>query len=349
MRRRIVAACLFVLLMIAVLGRSKEFRVLSESKSEIVSLAKEAEVYADYLSANSIRERMRVWEKPPEIQVESANTELIATADTMINSAGAMQGDMNWGDWPSMEVGYDADFGLGKHRILVQFNVSSIPQDALIFSAHLRLYCWLSTSGDGNMSTTAHRISGYWSEMGATWNNSAYKCAQAYDTITIPDGWDAWGEYYYWDVTDLMQAWVNRTHSNYGIMLSGYEGPADAMRWFSVREDDDEYQRPRLLVDWTTPTPTPTQTATPTITPTPSNTPTNTPTGTATNTSTVTAMAIPTTTPTHTPTPTATSTFTMTPMDTPTSTTMPTSTLTDTPTTTSTPAVQIYLPRIVKQ
>ena len=294
------------------------------------------------------------------IQECEADTELVAMADTMINDKGASQGNKNWGSWPWMEVGYDADFGLGKHRALVRFNLSGIPHDAIISEARLRLYCWLASSGDGDMNIAAHRINGPWTEMEATWNNTAHKCAEAYDTVTLPDGWGSWGKYYYWDITELVQAWVNGTYSNYGVMLKGYEGPNDAMRWFSVREDDDSAQWPRLFVDWSIPptvTPTPSKTATPTRTSTPSVTPTSTPTGTATNTPTVTPTATPTPTPTNTLTPTITNTPTSTPTATPTATSTatatgtPTATPTDTPTQTPTGTPtphRVYLPVILK-
>ena len=248
---------------------------------------------------------------------------------------------MNWGDWPWMEVGYDVDY-LGAHRSLVRFDLSEIQGGSHISRARLRLYCWLTSTGDGDMDITAHRVNGYWTEMGATWNNTANKCGEAYDTVTVPDGWESLGEYYYWDITELVRAWVNGTYPNYGVMLKEDESQVDGRRYFDVRESDDSEDRPRLLVDWSAPptsTPTPTKTPTPTATPAlgpPTLTPTNTPTRTPTNTSTATP------TPTSTPTPTLT----------PTPTNTPTSTLIATPTMTltATPPLpfRVHLPLILK-
>jgi hypothetical protein len=261
-------------------------------------------------------------------------TVLVATADTMINESLDWDGNSNWGDWPWLQVGYDPD-SLGPQRSLVRFDLSEIPYGSHISRARLQLYCNLSSIGDGDMDITAHRISGHWTEMGATWNNTAHKCAEAYIAVAVPDGIGGWG-HHDWDITELVQAWVDGIYSNYGVMLKGYEGPDDAMRWFSAREDDDEDQWPRLLVDWTPPTatPTPTKTGTPTRTSTPSITPTSTSTGTATNTPTVTPTATATSSPTATATPMETAT--------------PTPTSTPTPTDTPLPGFKIYLPICLK-
>jgi hypothetical protein len=319
--KRLRNGCLLVLLLIAMLAGLSRPASTAGPIDEAVRLAEEAKASRDVELAYSVREQVRAEEKDTKTHVESGDTVLVATADTMINDEGAMEGDMNWGDWPSMDIGYDADFDLGRHRGLVRFNLAEIPDGSHISRARLKLYCWLASSGDGNMNITAHRISGYWTEMGATWNNTAHKCAEAYDTVTVPDGWEGLGEYYYWDITELVQAWVNGTYSNYGVMLKGYEGPNDAMRYFDVRESDDSEDWPRLLVNWSTPptsTPTPTKTPTSTATPTlgpPTFTPTNTPTRTPTNTPTATpTLGPPTLTPTNTPTRTPTATATATPM-----------------------------------
>lgn len=351
---------LLVLLLIVMLAGLSRPASTAGPSDETVHLAEEAEVMRDVELAASVREMMRAEEQRTKSHVESADTELVATADTMINNDLDFGGDMNWGDWPWMEVGYDADLKGGPHRSLARFDLSDIPNGSHISRARLELYCWLASSGDGDMDIAAHRISGYWTEMGATWDNTASKCAEAYDTVTVPDGWEGSGEYYYWDITELVQAWVNGTYSNYGVMLKGYEGPNDAMRWFSVREDDDSAQWPRLLVDWSvpptstpTPTKTPTSTATPTLGP-PTFTPTNTPTRTPTNTPTATSTPTSTVTPTSTGTPTPTSTITPTPTlgpptltPTNTSTRTPTNTPTPTPTPTATP-MRVYLPIVLK-
>ena len=253
-------------------------------------------------------------------------SELIAVADTMITSNSPWD-DTNWGSWSWMEVGYDD--GWGKYRSLIRFNLLEIPRDAHISSARLRVYCWAS-DGAGDMNITAYRITKKWKEMEATWNKMGRDYyAEAYDTVTG----SRW-QYHYWDITELVQGWVESTYLNRGLLLRGYEGPNEVKRYFSTRENDDGDQWPRLLVDWSIPptvTPTPSKTATSTITLTPSVTPTSTPTGTATNTPTVTHTA--TTTPT--------------PTDTPTATVIPTATYTPTSIPTATP-YRLYLPIILK-
>ena len=256
-------------------------------------------------------------------------TELVATADTMINRGPHSSGDYNWGAWDSMRVGYDYYFGLGARRSLVRFDLAGIPPGAIVHEAHLRLYCYSATVWGYEMVITAHRITGDWSEMAATWDNTADKLGEGYGSVTVPDGLSQPTNWYNWDVTALVQSWLDATKRNYGIMLKGYEGPNDAMRSFSVRTDAVSTHWPRLYVTWSegptvtptsTRTPTQTATATRTLTPTRSATPSRTCTATASLTVTLTPVASPTLPATQTATPSTTSTSTQTATASPTST-----------------------------
>jgi hypothetical protein len=194
-------------------------------------------------------------------------------------------------------------------RSLVMFDLSTIPSGSTINNATFEAYlvAWYDYP-NRYRDVAVHRITGTWSEDSVTWNNSPGYDGY-YDSVSIKaeEIWD----WHSWDVTDLVQEWVNGTYANHGIMLRGPEqsGADSAWRSFSTREYD---YPPRLAVDFTPPT-----TATVTSTPTETTTPTATPTETT----------IPTATPTKTTTPTATSTPTATP----------------TP-----PTFKIYLPLVVK-
>jgi len=332
------------------------------SSDQAVRLAEEAEAMRDVELAASVRELIGAKEQRTKAHVESANTELIAVADTMIGD-GASHDHHYWGDTAWMGVGPQYEFA--EYYSLVRFDLTEIPSDALIIQARLQL----NPIGTDEISVTAYRITKSWDEMTATWDNMGQCYAEAYDTITIPPE-VVW--YSFWDVTSLVQSWVNGTYHNHGIMLRDSGGPGYRYREIATREHWTDARWPRLLVSWSIPptvTPTPSKTATPTRTSTPSVTPTSTPTGTATNTPTVTPTATPTPTPTNTltptttstptgtptatstptPTDTPTSTVTPTPTDTPTATSTPTATVTPTPTATSTPLTfRIYLPVVLK-
>jgi len=251
-------------------------------------LAERLHTLRDVGLAEIVAEQARTLAKPADAHIEAADrTELVATADTHISS-GLPSG--NAGELDFMPVGYETQQGLGRMRALIKFDLSEIPHGAHITTGDLELDCMLSTLFDSPMDVTAYRISGHWTEMGATWNNASDKSAEAYDTTTIPF---SVGADYVWNITRLVQAWVDGTYDNHGVMLKGYEGPSRAIRFFSAREAADAGHRPHLNVLWTAPTPTKTPTPTITPTPTPTATPTITPTPTATSTPTITPTATP--------------------------------------------------------
>ena len=184
------------------------------------------------------------------------STVLIAMADTRIDSGSP---DMNWGDWDNIRVGSDDYFG-NMRGLVGGFEIDAIPEDAVIVEAKLALWYYLSSYPRRDMTVTAYRITRSWSEMEATWTNMASAFGEPYgsDTISAEDD-DRWTDI---DVTGLVQGWVAGTIPNYGIGLIGHEGPPENYKYFSSREKGAGWE-PRIIVEWTVPTPTPTPIPTP--------------------------------------------------------------------------------------
>ena len=145
-------------------------------------------------------------------------------------------------------------------------------------------------------------------------------------SVTVPRGGMA-----DFDLTDIVQKWINEPSQNYGVILRG-KSDVNKQYSFGSSEAHQLEQRPYLEIHFLLPTPLPT--ATPTASPSPTATATATPTATmipptATPTASPTPSPAPTSTPiplpTHTPTPvpTATPTPTLAPTHTPTSTATP--------------------------
>jgi len=235
---------------------------------------------------------------------------LYSTADACILSG---YPSLKTGDTVDMWAGCDTAFDARIVRSLVKFDLSAIPSGSTINSAVFKARHSYFSEGSGACNITVHRIKERWLEGSVRWTNKPDYHGSSYDSVSIGHG--AWG-WYEWDVTDLVQEWVNGT-SNYGLMLRGPESPCGRVRAFSTREGS---YTPKLVVSFSTPTPTPTATGTPTVTSTPTETPIATNTPTETSTPTVTLTPVETSTPTITPTPTdtATPTATSTPTDTPT-------------------------------
>lgn len=120
----------------------------------------------------------------------------------------------NYGDWAELRVNnivYD------DQRTLVEFSDSSlsvIPGDAIITSALLGLYSWDAFNADP-LELHVHQILEAWDEMTVTGSNMPLFNAGEVDRITVTTT-DQW---YDWDITSLVQAWVTAPLTNFGVII----------------------------------------------------------------------------------------------------------------------------------
>lgn len=206
-------------------------------------------------------------------------------------------------------IGHSSDPTRGVMRTLVKFRLCDstnrcVPTGATILSASLDL--WLNYEDPPeprypqNMTVDVYDVTRYWTS--PNWNNMANAYGTLWGSVDIGDNWGTpgYGPYTV-DVTNLVQAWVDGTLPNYGIMLRGQEtGPAlskSVYSWDKWWIPGPPHLHVAFEIPTATPTPTrtprPTPTPTATHTPTPTSTPTPTPTLTPTPTSTVTSMYLP--------------------------------------------------------
>ena len=152
--------------------------------------------------------------------------------------------------------------GTGTERVLVRFDLADqIPAGAHIHSAKLALYAWSRRTLFG-IRISAYGTIRYWDEGTATWNN-----ASAYERWAVPGcdevGTDRQGtlfasrfvyftnRFYDWDVTSLVQQWVNDPWSNSGVLLVGQNVEQEIL----FRSSDWRVltQRPMLTVVYSVP------------------------------------------------------------------------------------------------
>jgi len=212
----------------------------------------------------------------------------------------------------------------GKKRSLIQFDLminepQGIPQGATVTSAVLEIKTAYQ-SYVLELDIQAYKLLKDWDEQEANW----YYCEPG--TIWTSPGADAAtdradtptdtarvaevNEWAQWDLTPVVQEWVNDPSSNHGVLLMGLRVVQTVEYSCYESEVGHDYLRPKLSVTYLSvpPTLTPTATATETLTPTPSPTVENSPTPSHTPTSSLTPTASLTPTSTHTPTPTFTPT-----------------------------------------
>lgn len=176
---------------------------------------------------------------------------------------------------------------------LVQFDLSGIPQGAQITTAYLRLYSNFNRSFRKDTATKAYTVMGTWSES-TTWNTQPPR-ASTYEASIAVTGT---GQYFQWDITKLVQDWVNGVETNNGVMIRSEGGGS---LYFNSSKSSSN--KPILHVTHTQNNPQPTPVPTPQPTPAPTPTPTPAPAPAPTPTPTPTPTPAPTPAPTPTPTP----------------------------------------------
>ncbi len=155
--------------------------------------------------------------------------------------------DTNYGTVDSMYV-ESSDPG-SVVRSHVQFNISTIPEDATITSATMELYKY-ATVGSFPRTYLASRITAYWVETVINWTNQPAVTATAEASATI----ESTSGFYSWDITTILTSWFDGTNPNYGVRVNDSDetvpatGPSSAFR---SREATQTTERPKLTIAYT--------------------------------------------------------------------------------------------------
>lgn len=180
------------------------------------------------------------------------------------HTAGYDVNNSNFGQDPILKLTRDDPDKVFVSRILAKFDVSGIDPIAEIKNASLKLRL---NSGDDLVVVSAFRITHSWLEGtgriskpeddGATWksfdgnqshvwSDGGDRASKIYDTIDVGIS----SKDYYWEITELVQGWVDQDYSNYGVMLVGNDGDMFVEKEFSSSEGGNF---PRLVVQYNTP------------------------------------------------------------------------------------------------
>jgi hypothetical protein len=169
----------------------------------------------------------------------------------------------------------------GVRRILLHFDLSSIPQDAKIKSAILSLY--MNKSKAGSFQLSVHRLLSDWGEgssagdggegLGAiatiddaTWLYAFYDKTRwkipggdfivqsSAEEAVIDEGWYEWrSDALIGDV----ESWIKSPGENFGWVILGDETRSPSAKRFISRNYNDHDFHPRLTVEYSPQSPTP--------------------------------------------------------------------------------------------
>ena len=87
--------------------------------------------------------------------------------------------------------------------------------------ADLKLYQY-QTIGTENFMIGLHQITESWEENKITWNNQPDYLPSPESTITVSVGATTWLS---WDITSLLQGWLDGSIVNYGVVLKDTDEP----------------------------------------------------------------------------------------------------------------------------
>jgi len=136
-------------------------------------------------------------------------------------------------------------------RGYLQFDLTSLPADAVIVSADLKLYQFY-TSGTQDFTIAAHRITDTWDENTINWNNQPDYHPMTESTRFVTAGATTWLS---WDVSSLLQGWLDASITNYGVVLKDSDEALGGTYIICYSSDytDDPTLRPKLEITYLAP------------------------------------------------------------------------------------------------
>ena len=146
-------------------------------------------------------------------------------------------------------------------RSLIDFDLSSIPSNAIITNAYLSLYNNPNSSQvngqhsslSGSNQSVLKKIVSPWSENSVTWNTQP--ATSSLNQVTLPQSPGPNDDYININITSLIQDKVSNPSDNFGFMLQlGTESYYRSLI-FASSDHVDPLKRPRLAVHYTIPAP----------------------------------------------------------------------------------------------
>jgi len=156
----------------------------------------------------------------------------------------------NYGDQDDLLAGTRA---MGIYRSYLQFDLASLPDDAVILDARLGLYYYSSiTTVTGRIGT--YLVEESWGEGTITWNNQPALSATTEDDLSLTGA--SVNAFVYWYIGDVVKGWWDGSIPNYGIMLREVdEGGWYAWKYFWSSDSGNASIRPKLEIAYYDPSP----------------------------------------------------------------------------------------------
>lgn len=115
------------------------------------------------------------------------------------------------------------------YRAFLKHDLSGIPYKSKIISAKLYVYCCYLHDNGASATHNITRVMSDWNEDTLTWNNKPEQNTEMYldEYVSSPD-LNTWGS---WDITRMVQEWVDKTYPNYGLQFVNSNEGAYRTEW----------------------------------------------------------------------------------------------------------------------
>jgi hypothetical protein len=173
-------------------------------------------------------------------------SKLMAVTVTLSPSADGLTYSPSGGDGNSQQLVVGKGNNGSIYQSALKFSLSSIPSNAIITSAKLKLFYYqASTSSYKNVYV--YKANSSWSESNISYGNPGYTGIY-YDYQSVGGSSDKWED---WDVTNLVSGWVNGSITNNGMLLRTTSS-SSTMLFFRSSEYSSSSKRPKLEITYTT-------------------------------------------------------------------------------------------------
>jgi len=151
----------------------------------------------------------------------------------------------NYALWPFTGIGNSASTIV---RTYIEFNLSSIPANARVFDADLKLYQY-NTLGTDDFAIGLYKVTSDWEEGTIDWDPQPTSSTDAEVTNNIYAGSITWES---WDIDTLVQGWLDGNITNYGMMLKDTdESSVNTIAYFYTSDYTiDTTKCPKLEIDY---------------------------------------------------------------------------------------------------
>lgn len=102
------------------------------------------------------------------------------------------------------------------YRTFLKYDLSGVPADATIISAKMKVYDVFHNTNGASGTTNISRITTEWDDDSVSWNNQPSWEGTYLSANVSPPGVGKWSD---WDITTLVQMWLDGTYPNYGVYI----------------------------------------------------------------------------------------------------------------------------------